>query len=284
MSTRCRRHGHPPRIGTGRKSCASLVVLSASPPEALTGSRVGSIPLHATAKDQRCGSASPQAGRQCPPHHALAIQVAGPVAVLATLSAVAVGVMTSDPSIPGTEDLLASSSSAAAGISASSVAQRGDVVSPFRAPSGRSRRGPPGGAPRTLGERPSERPARSRRPRSRPSGRADTRLWTTDRAQPVDERRGRRPQRRPRRGPREGPGDRPQGRRPGRGRRRRRSPAGSPPATSPTRSPRPAPSLGGQCTNGSSIDAGSPSLYDDPRRGLRQLARDHVVRHLAQRR
>ena len=58
-----------------------------------------------------------------------AIQVAGPVAVLATLSAVAVGVMTSNPSIPGTDDLLASSSSAAAGISASSVAQRGDVVS-----------------------------------------------------------------------------------------------------------------------------------------------------------
>ena len=58
-----------------------------------------------------------------------ATQVAGPVAVFATLSAVAVGVLTANPSIPGTEDLLASSSSAAAGISASSVAQRGDVVS-----------------------------------------------------------------------------------------------------------------------------------------------------------
>ena len=58
-----------------------------------------------------------------------ATQVAGPVAVLATLSAVAVGVLTANPSIPGTEDLLASSSSAAAGISASGVAQRGDVVS-----------------------------------------------------------------------------------------------------------------------------------------------------------
>ena len=44
------------------------------------------------------------------------------------------------------------------------------------------------------------------------------------------------------------------------------------------------PSLGGACTNGSSIDAGRASLYDDPRRGLRQLARDHQLRHVAQRR
>ncbi|WP_457208548.1 hypothetical protein [Nocardioides sp. P5_C9_2] len=58
-----------------------------------------------------------------------AIQVAGPVAVLATLSAVALGVMTSSPVVPGTQDLLASSSNAAAGISAATVAQRGDVVS-----------------------------------------------------------------------------------------------------------------------------------------------------------
>ena len=58
-----------------------------------------------------------------------AIQVAGPVAVLATLSAVAVGVMTAAPSVPGTDDLLASSSSATAGLSASTLAQRGDVVS-----------------------------------------------------------------------------------------------------------------------------------------------------------
>ena len=53
-----------------------------------------------------------------------AIQVAGPVAVLATLSAVAVGVMTSTPAVPGTDDLLASSSSAAAGLSASTLAAR----------------------------------------------------------------------------------------------------------------------------------------------------------------
>ena len=41
------------------------------------------------------------------------------------------------------------------------------------------------------------------------------------------------------------------------------------------------PSLGGVCSNGSSIDAGHASLYDDPRRRVRQLALSHQLRHVA---
>ena len=46
--------------------------------------------------------------------------------------------------------------------------------------------------------------------------------------------------------------------------------------------PEAGPSLGGACTNGTSIDAGRASLYDVHQRRLRQLARDHVLRHVAQ--
>jgi hypothetical protein len=111
-----------------------------------------------------------------------ATQVAGPVAVFATLSAVAVGVLTATPSIPGTEDLLASSSSAAAGISASSVAQRGDVVSRSerRQDARQEARQEARKEARQKARQKAEREARQEQKATLRAVRtADTRLWTT---------------------------------------------------------------------------------------------------------
>ncbi len=193
-----------------------------------------------------------------------AIQVAGPVAVLATLSAVAVGVMTSNPSIPGTDDLLASSSSAAAGISASSVARRGDVVSrserrqDARAEARQEARQDARQEARQQAEREArqEQQATLRAVRS-----ADTRLWTTTELNLWTS----------------ADGDARNvglveglekvlvtGRKDGDrvevvvGGQSRWVTAGY----LADEKPETGPSLGGQCANGSSIDAGSPSLYE----------------------
>ena len=216
-----------------------------------------------------------------------AIQVAGPVAVLATLSAVAVGVMTSNPSIPGTDDLLASSSSAAAGISASSVAQRGDVVSrserrqDARAEARQEARQDARQEARQQAERQRGPPGAAGHAQGRPERRHPA--LDDDRAQPVDERRRRRPQRRPRRGPREGPRDRPQGRRPRRGRRRWAVPVGDR-RLPRRREARDRPVARRPVRQRLVRRRRQPLAVRDPRRGLRQLARDHVVRHLARRR
>lgn len=106
-----------------------------------------------------------------------AVKVAGPVAVLATLSAVAVGVLTANPSIPGTEDLLASPSSAAAGISASGVAQRGDVVS--RSERRQDARQEARREARQEAKREAKREAREQKATLKAVRAADTRLWTT---------------------------------------------------------------------------------------------------------
>jgi hypothetical protein len=110
-----------------------------------------------------------------------AIQVAGPVAALATLSAVAVGVMTSTPAAPGTEDLLASSSSAAAGLSASGVAQRGDVVSRSerRQDARQEARQDARRQARLEKRREARQDAREQQATLRAVRTADTRLWTT---------------------------------------------------------------------------------------------------------
>ena len=193
-----------------------------------------------------------------------AIQVAGPVAVLATLSAVAVGVMTSNPSIPGTDDLLASSSSAAAGISASSVAQRGDVVSRSE------RRQDARAEARQEARQDARREARQEAKREarqeqqatlRAVRSADTRLWTTTELNLWTS----------------ADGDARNvglveglekvlvtGRKDGDrvevvvGGKSRWVTAGY----LADEKPETGPSLGGQCANGSSIDAGSPSLYE----------------------
>ena len=55
--------------------------------------------MSATAKDQRCGQ-QPQAGHQCPPLRSRkprAVTVAAPLALIATVSAVSLGVLASDP-------------------------------------------------------------------------------------------------------------------------------------------------------------------------------------------
>jgi hypothetical protein len=114
-----------------------------------------------------------------------AAQVAGPVAVLATLSAVAVGVLSASPSIPGTDDLLASSSSAAAGISASSVAQRGDVVSrserrqDSRQEARKEARQEAKEEARQEARRQARQEAREQKATQRAVRAANTRLWTT---------------------------------------------------------------------------------------------------------
>jgi hypothetical protein len=110
-----------------------------------------------------------------------AVKVAGPVAVLATLSAVAVGVLTANPSIPGTEDLLASPSSAAAGISASGVAQRGDVVSRSerRQDARQEAREEARREARQEAKREARREAREQKATLQAVRAADTRLWTT---------------------------------------------------------------------------------------------------------
>ena len=154
--------------------------------------------------------------------------VAGPMAVLATLSAVAVGVMASRPR-PG-HDLLASSSDRrrrrlrSTRAATWSPSTRGRPRSRRR----RSHRRRPPRAPGPPDARSEATPA--------PAGRADTRRWTTDDLNlwtgPSRRRtRSARPRRR-----QEGPGHRPRARRPRRGRPSTASPAGSPPATSPTRS------------------------------------------------
>ncbi len=189
-----------------------------------------------------------------------AIQVAGPVAVLATLSAVAVGVMTSDPSIPGTEDLLASSSSAAAGISASSVAQRGDVVS--RSERRQDARAEARQEAREDARQEAQREARQEQKATLKAVRsADTRLWTTTELNLWTS----------------AEGDARNvglveglekvlvtGRKDGDrvevvvGGKSRWVTAGY----LADEKPETGPSLGGQCANGSSIDAGSSSLYE----------------------
>lgn len=199
-----------------------------------------------------------------------AIQVAGPVAVLATLSAVAVGVLTSDPAIPGTEDLLASSSSAAAGISASGVAQRGDVVSRSerRQDARVEARQEARQQARQDARQDARREARQEQQATLRAVRtADTRLWTTTElnlwTSPEGDARnvglveglekvlvtGRKD------------GDRVEV---VVGGRSRWVTAGYLAAEKPESGPKPetGPSLGGQCANGSSIDAGSPSLYE----------------------
>ena len=72
-----------PRSGIGRPGRCALVVNRVGPwPRA---GRRSTVPP--TAKDQRCGRPSPQAGHQCPPQ-AQGPAVVGPLAVLATASAV----------------------------------------------------------------------------------------------------------------------------------------------------------------------------------------------------
>jgi hypothetical protein len=191
-----------------------------------------------------------------------AIQVAGPVAVLATLSAVAVGVMTSNPSVPGTDDLLASSSSAAAGISASDVDQRRDVVTRSE------RRQDARAEARQEARQDAKREAkREQRATLRAVRTADTRLWTTTdlnlwTSADRDARKV-------------GLLDSLEkvlvtGRKDGDqvevvvGGRSRWVTAGYLVDEKPKPEPKVAagPALGGQCTNGSVIDAGSPSLYE----------------------
>ncbi|WP_107768359.1 hypothetical protein [Nocardioides terrigena] len=192
-----------------------------------------------------------------------AIQVAGPVAVLATLSAVAVGVMTSNPSIPGTDDLLASSSSAAAGISASSVAPRGDVVSRSeRRQDARAEAAEARQKARQEARQRAEREARQEQQATLRAVRsADTRLWTTTELNLWTS----------------ADGDARNvglveglekvlvtGRKDGDrvevvvGGKSRWVTAGY----LADEKPETGPALGGQCTNGSAIDAGSPSLYE----------------------
>ena len=189
-----------------------------------------------------------------------AIQVAGPVAVLATLSAVAVGVLTSDPAIPGTEDLLASSSSAAAGISASGVAPRDDVVS--RSERRQDARAEARQEARQDAKREAQREARQEQQATLKAVRtADTTLWTTTELNLWTS----------------AEGDARNvglveglekvlvtGRKDGDrvevvvGGKSRWVTAGY----LADEKPETGPSLGGQCANGSSIDAGSPSLYE----------------------
>lgn len=204
--------------------------------------------------------------RRTPRRTPSAVKVAGPVAALATLSAVAVGVLTSNPSVPGTDDLLASSSNAAAGISASGVAQRDEVVS--RSERREAREDARQEARKEARQEAREEARREARREAKATQRAvraaDTRLWTTtdlnlwtssggdarnvglvdglekvlvtgrkdgDRVEVVV------------------------------GGKSRWVTAGY----LANKKPKPAPSgpsLGGQCSNGSSIDAGSPSLYE----------------------
>jgi hypothetical protein len=196
-----------------------------------------------------------------------AIQVAGPVAVLATLSAVAVGVLTSNPSVPGTDDLLASSSSAAAGISSSGVTQRGDVVS--RSERRQDARAEARQEARQDARQEARQQARQRAREARQEQQAtlravrsaDTRLWTTTELNLWTS----------------ADGDARNvglvdslekvlvtGRKDGDrvevvvGGKSRWVTAGY----LADEKPETGPSLGGQCANGSAIDAGSPSLYE----------------------
>jgi hypothetical protein len=208
--------------------------------------------------------------RRTPRRTPSAVKVAGPVAALATLSAVAVGVLTSNPSVPGTDDLLASSSNAAAGISAAGVSQRDEVVS--RSERREAREDARQEARQEARQQAREEARRQARKEARREAQAtqravraaDTRLWTTtdlnlwtssggdarnvglvdglekvlvtgrkdgDRVEVVV------------------------------GGKSRWVTAGY----LANKKPKPAPSgpsLGGQCSNGSSIDAGSPSLYE----------------------
>ncbi|KRF30573.1 hypothetical protein ASG94_18760 [Nocardioides sp. Soil805] len=189
--------------------------------------------------------------------------MAGPVAVVATLSAVALGVLTSNPVVPGTEDLLASSSNAAAGISASGVAQRSDVVSRSerRQEARQEARAEARQDKRQAARREARQDAREQKATLRAVRTADTRLWTTTELNlwttpDGDARRvglvdslekvlvtGRKD------------GDKVEIVVDGTS---RWVTAGY----LADEKPETGPSLGGQCTNGSSIDAGRPSLYD----------------------
>ena len=167
------------------ESCASLVVLPGLSPEASQAREPVSIPRQ---QQQRISAVAhhrhkrdTNARRTMPS----AIQVAGPIAARRDPVDRRRRCPGRQPRRPGTDDLLASSSSAAAGISASSVAQRGDVVS---APSAvRSL------APR-LARRPAGRPAEAERAcppgaAGHAQGHPDGRHQALDdrRAQPVDD-------------------------------------------------------------------------------------------------
>jgi hypothetical protein len=114
-----------------------------------------------------------------------AIKVAGPLSVLATLSAVAVGVLTSTPVIPGTDDLLASSSSAssaeAADIRAAGVVRRDSVVSRSerRQDARQQAREDAREQARREARREARQDAREKQATLRAVRSADTRLWTT---------------------------------------------------------------------------------------------------------
>ncbi|WP_159081431.1 hypothetical protein [Nocardioides sediminis] len=205
--------------------------------------------------------------RRTPRRTPSAVQVAGPVAALATLSAVAVGVLTANPSVPGTDDLLASSSNAAAGISASGVAQRDEVVSRSERREARedARQEARKEARQQAREQARKEARREAKATQRAVRAADTRLWTTTELNLwtsaggdarnvglVDDLEkvlvtGRKD------------GDRVEVVVNGKS---RWVTAGYL-ANKKPKPPAPAgPSLGGQCSNGSSIDAGSPSLYE----------------------
>jgi hypothetical protein len=173
-----------------------------------------------------------------------------------------VGVLTANPSVPGTDDLLASSSSAAAGISASGISQRDEVVS--RSERRESREDARQEARKEARQDARREARREAKATQRAVRAADTRRWTTTdlnlwTSADGDARKvglvdglekvlvtGRKD------------GDRIEV---VVGGKSRWVTAGY----LANKKPKPAPSgpsLGGQCSNGSTIDAGRPSLYE----------------------
>ena len=200
--------------------------------------------MSATAKDQRCGHHSHKretnARLSIEPHRAAAHSRRGPLALMATLSAVSLGVLRATRS------------------SSPVVAEDRDHRPPT-IDSARPSRDRGAGHPRPTPAVAAASAPRSRRPNAmsksrrsaRPSSGADTGCWTTDDAQPLDRAGQEGRARRRARGRQEGAGHRPRDVGPRRDRRRRQVPLGD------RRLPHQggAAALGGACTNGTRCPA-----------------------------